>query len=80
MSTCTCKCKLDASLCNDRQQWNSDRCRCECKELIDKLDVMVGLYGILVHVNVNVINMWCWWILKTTWIVNVEKGWLINYY
>ena len=34
--TCACKCKLDASVCNDKQRWNSDKCRCECKKLIDK--------------------------------------------
>ena len=34
--TCTCKCKLDASVCNDKQRWNNDKCRCECKELIGK--------------------------------------------
>ena len=30
------KCRLYASVCNDKQRWNSDKCRCECKELIDK--------------------------------------------
>ena len=30
-----CKCKLDASACNDKQRWNDDKCRCEWKELID---------------------------------------------
>ena len=34
--TCACKYRLDASVCNDRQCWNSDQCRSECKELIDK--------------------------------------------
>ena len=34
--TCTCKCRLDASVCNDKQRWNNNKCRCECKELIDK--------------------------------------------
>ena len=34
--TCTCKCRLDASVCNNKQRWNDDKCRCECKELIDK--------------------------------------------
>ena len=34
--TCKCKCKLDASICNNKQRWNDDKCRCECKELIDK--------------------------------------------
>ena len=31
-----CKCRLDASVCNNKQRWNNDKCRCECKELIDK--------------------------------------------
>ena len=30
------KCRLDASVCNNKQRWNDDKCRCECKELIDK--------------------------------------------
>ena len=34
--TCKCKCRLDASVCNDKQCRNNDKCRCECKELIDK--------------------------------------------
>ena len=29
--TCTCKCRLDASFCNNKQHWNNDKCRCECK-------------------------------------------------
>ena len=33
---CKCKCKLDASICNNKQRWNDGKCRCECKELIDK--------------------------------------------
>ena len=34
--TCRCKCRLDASVCNNKQIWNKDKCRFECKELIDK--------------------------------------------
>ena len=34
--TCKCKCRLDASVCNNKQRWNNDKCRCECKELIEK--------------------------------------------
>ena len=34
--TCKCKCRLDASVCNNKQRWNDDKCRCECKELINK--------------------------------------------
>ena len=47
--TCKCKCRLDASACNNIQRWRmtnadicrcrcegKDKCRCEVKELIDK--------------------------------------------
>ena len=34
--TCKCECRLDAIVCNDKQRWNNDKCRCECKELIAK--------------------------------------------
>ena len=33
--TCKCKCRLDASFCNNKQRWNEDKCMRECKELID---------------------------------------------
>ena len=33
--TCKCKCRLDAIICNNKQCWNKNKCRCECKELID---------------------------------------------
>ena len=33
--TCKCKCRLDASICNNNQRWNNDKRRCEWKELID---------------------------------------------
>ena len=31
-----CKCRLDASVCDNKERWKDDKCRCECKELIDK--------------------------------------------
>ena len=34
--TCKCKFRLDGSVCNNNQRWNDDKCRRECKELIDK--------------------------------------------
>ena len=34
--TSKCKCRLDASVCNNKQRWNEDKCRCKCKELTDK--------------------------------------------
>ena len=30
---CKCKCRLDSSVC---ERWKKDKCRCECKELVDK--------------------------------------------
>ena len=33
---CKCKCRLNASVCNNKQRWTDDKCRCEYKELIDK--------------------------------------------
>ena len=33
---CKYKCRLDASVCNNKQCWNNDKCQCECKILIDK--------------------------------------------
>ena len=34
--TCKRKCRVDASVCNNKQRWNNDKFRCGCKELIDK--------------------------------------------
>ena len=34
--TFKCKCRLDAIVCNNKQRWNKNKCRCECKVLIDK--------------------------------------------
>ena len=34
--TCKCKCRLNASVCNNKQHWNDGKCMCECKELVDK--------------------------------------------
>ena len=29
--TCKCKCRLHASVCNNKKCWNDNKCRCECK-------------------------------------------------
>ena len=34
--TCKCECKFGANICNNKQRWNKDKCRGECKKLIDK--------------------------------------------
>ena len=33
---CKRECRLNAIICNNKQRWNKNRCRRECKELIDK--------------------------------------------
>ena len=34
---CKCQCRLDAIVFNNKERWNKDKCRCECKELTDKV-------------------------------------------
>ena len=33
---CKCICRSNKIICNNKQSWNKDQYRCECKELIDK--------------------------------------------
>ena len=36
--TCKCICHLTSAICNDKQEWNENKCSCECKEdLVSKL-------------------------------------------
>ena len=30
--SCKCVCRLNSSVCNNKQIWNSDTCRCNCNE------------------------------------------------
>ena len=34
--TCRCICRVNKIICNNKQRWNKDQCRCASKELIDK--------------------------------------------
>ena len=34
--TCKCQCRLDVIVCNNKQCWNKNKCRCKYKELVDK--------------------------------------------
>ena len=34
--SCKCVCKLNSSICNNKQVWNGDTCRCDCNEDCDK--------------------------------------------
>ena len=33
--SCKCVCKLNSSVCNNKQIWNGDTCRCDCNEDVD---------------------------------------------
>ena len=36
--TCKCVCRLTGAICNYKQEWNENKCTCECKEdLVSKL-------------------------------------------
>ena len=36
--TCKCICRLTSAICNDKQEWNENKCSCECKkDLVSKL-------------------------------------------
>ena len=54
-----CICRLNKIICNSKEQWNEDKCRCKCKELIDKrvCDKGYSIFGIQVIANVNAINL-----------------------
>ena len=28
---CKCKCRLDASICNNKHRWKEDKCGCQCR-------------------------------------------------
>ena len=54
--TCKCICRLNRIICNNKQRWNKEKCRCECKKLIDK-----GVYdkGYLFNPS-NCQHNYCW--------------------
>ena len=36
--TCKCVCRLTSAICNNKQDWNANKCLCECKkDLVSKL-------------------------------------------
>ena len=32
--SCKCVCRLNSSVCNSKQIWNSNTCRCDCNEIL----------------------------------------------
>ena len=54
--TCKWECRLDTIVCDNKQGWNKNKCRCECKELIDKAMRNKGFIWNSSIENVNVIK------------------------
>ena len=58
--SCKCVCKLNSSVCNNKQIWNDDTCRCDCNEVMKILlmcwVVIKGTRRIQVLVNASVIS------------------------
>ena len=73
--TCKCKCRLDASVCNNKQHWNNDKLRCKCKKLIDKGVCDKDIFGILVIVSAKLIIHVMLVNILIIKVVNVENGW-----
>ena len=53
---CKCICRFNGIICNNKQRWNKDKCKCDCKELIDKGVCDKGYILIQVIVGVSVIS------------------------
>ena len=34
--SCKCQCRLNSVVCNNKQKWNKNKCKLECKELVEK--------------------------------------------
>ena len=54
--TYKCTCRLDPGVCNNRHRRNNDKCRWECKELVEKGVCDKGFIWIQVNFRVNMIN------------------------
>ena len=46
--SCECVCKINSSVCSEKQKFNKDKCRCEYLK-----SVKTTLFGTIVTVSVN---------------------------
>ena len=51
-----CKYRLNGSVCNSKQKWNRDECRCESKDLDDRVLAKKVIYGILACMIENAVK------------------------
>ena len=47
--SCKFKCKCDGVKCNSKQNWNNDKCWCECKNQKEHHCTKKIIFGILLH-------------------------------
>ena len=67
--TCKCVCRLTSAICNDKKEWNKNKCKCECKEdLIVKLMCDKGYMWNPSTARANVIGIVK---LDNTWIIKI---------
>ena len=57
--SCKCVCRLNSSVCNSKQIWNSDTCRCDCNE--DFVGIMTCNKGYMWNPSTCACecDMWC---------------------
>ena len=57
--SCKCICRLNSSVCNSKQIWNSDTCRCDCNE--DFVGIMTCSKGYIWNPSTCACecDMWC---------------------
>ena len=51
--SCKCVCKLNSSICSNKQIWNGDTCKCDCNE--DFIGIINCTKGYTWNPSVNVI-------------------------
>ena len=57
--SCKCVCKLNSSVCNSKQIWNSDTCRCDCNEDFESIINCTKGYIWNPSTCVCECDMWC---------------------
>ena len=57
--SCKCVCRLNSSICNSKQIWNSDTCKCDCNE--DFAGIMTSNKGYMWNPSTYACEceMWC---------------------
>ena len=57
--SCKCVCRLNLSICNSKQIWNSDTCKCDCNE--DFIGIMTCNKGYMCNPSTCACecDMWC---------------------